>query len=207
MFRAVLQKSSHLRQGALQTQAHRLNTGVNGSRIVCRRHYLSSIRRFDFTECANLNDTDCQTGFIYWISSTSDRLNPSMPMNRPSRRPSPASRLVIFLLAFAVFGWGLHYKLSLYARSASSCSQAPHAKLLSQKERPAEHRSVVFDPPRSLQLISYVFPSLILLCFAGRRLCLNSIFRVQDVLADEQHFRLSLAASIYFSFRPPPALL
>lgn len=206
-FRTGLRKSLHLRQGALQMQADRLNTGVIGSGIVGRRLSLSSIRRFDCTECANLNDTDWQIVFICWIGSTSDRLNPSMPMNRQSRRSFPASRLGVFLLALAVFGWGLHYKLSLYDRSASSCSQAPHAKLLSQKERPAEHRSIVFDPPRSLQVLSSVFPPLLLLCIAGLRFRSKSLFQVQNVLADEEHVRVSLAASIFFSFRPPPILL
>ena len=167
---------------------------------------LSSIRRFDFAECANLNDTDCGSGLSNWIGLTGDRLNPFMPINRTSRSSS-ASRLGVLMLAFAVFGWGLHYKLSLYDRSGSSCSQAPDAKLLSEKERPPEPRSLAFDTPRSLQLLSSVFPSLLLLCIAARRFRLNSRFRIQNVLADREHFRLFLAASIFFSFRPPPASL
>jgi hypothetical protein len=39
------------------------------------------------------------------------------------------------MLAFAVFAWGLHYKLSLY-HSGSRANAAPAAKLLSPRERP-----------------------------------------------------------------------
>lgn len=43
--------------------------------------------------------------------------------------------MLLLVLAFAVFAWGLHYKLSLY-RSGATCSREAAAKLLSQKERP-----------------------------------------------------------------------
>jgi hypothetical protein len=42
----------------------------------------------------------------------------------------------ILLLALAVFGWGLHSKLSLYHLRASET--APIAKLLSERERPMD---------------------------------------------------------------------
>jgi hypothetical protein len=44
--------------------------------------------------------------------------------------------MFLLTLAFAVFAWGLHYKLSLY-RSAEIRQHQPAAKLLSQKERPS----------------------------------------------------------------------
>ena len=51
----------------------------------------------------------------------------------------------ILLLAFAVFGWGLHSKLSLYHARARASQTAPIAKLLSERERPtdtAQHSDV-----------------------------------------------------------------
>lgn len=42
----------------------------------------------------------------------------------------------ILLLALAVFGWGLHSKLSLYHLRASETT--PIAKLLSERERPTD---------------------------------------------------------------------
>jgi hypothetical protein len=44
----------------------------------------------------------------------------------------------ILLLALAVFGWGLHSKLSLYHVRARASEVAPVAKLLSERERPAD---------------------------------------------------------------------
>ncbi|HEX6496319.1 MAG TPA: hypothetical protein VF018_12590 [Acidobacteriaceae bacterium] len=51
----------------------------------------------------------------------------------------------ILLLALAVFGWGLHSKLSLYHVRAHASETAPIAKLLSERERPtdtAQHAAV-----------------------------------------------------------------
>jgi hypothetical protein len=44
----------------------------------------------------------------------------------------------ILLLALAVFGWGLHSKLSLYHLRTHTAETAPLAKLLSERERPAD---------------------------------------------------------------------
>jgi hypothetical protein len=44
----------------------------------------------------------------------------------------------ILLLALAVFGWGLHSKLSLYHIRTRTVETAPIAKLLSERERPAD---------------------------------------------------------------------
>jgi hypothetical protein len=44
----------------------------------------------------------------------------------------------ILLLALAVFGWGLHSKLSLYHVRARASETAPIAKLLSERERPSD---------------------------------------------------------------------
>jgi hypothetical protein len=44
----------------------------------------------------------------------------------------------ILLLALAVFGWGLHSKLSLYHVRARASEVTPIAKLLSERERPPD---------------------------------------------------------------------
>ncbi|MGA9718682.1 MAG: hypothetical protein WBQ79_10420 [Acidobacteriaceae bacterium] len=44
----------------------------------------------------------------------------------------------VLLLALAVVGWGLHSKLSLYHIRARDSETAPIAKLLSERERPAD---------------------------------------------------------------------
>ena len=54
---------------------------------------------------------------------------------RSPRTGGPMLTMLLFLLSFAVFGWGLHYKLSLYNASAPPSSTGMAAKLLSQQER------------------------------------------------------------------------
>jgi hypothetical protein len=56
------------------------------------------------------------------------------PLRRTIRRDAQTLTLTV-LLAFCVFQWGLHYKLSLYHVVANEQSR-PAAKLLSQRERP-----------------------------------------------------------------------
>ena len=62
------------------------------------------------------------------------RFNGLLRLERTTRRNVPA--LLLAMLAFAVFAWGLNYKLSLY-RSETAQHRGPEAKLLSQRERPA----------------------------------------------------------------------
>ncbi len=70
----------------------------------------------------------------------------------PVKSPSKTRRRTILLpmgllmLALAVFGWGLQYKLSLYQSKDSVSHLAPAAKLLSQKERPVASQSVNVHP-------------------------------------------------------------
>jgi hypothetical protein len=61
------------------------------------------------------------------------RFSVLLRLERTTRRNLPA--LLLAMLAFAVFAWGLHYKLSLY-RSETVQHRGPEAKLLSQRERP-----------------------------------------------------------------------
>lgn len=46
--------------------------------------------------------------------------------------------MFILVLAIAVFAWGLRSKLSLYRTAAPTAVHAPVAKLLSNRERPAD---------------------------------------------------------------------
>ena len=61
----------------------------------------------------------------------------------------------ILLLALAVFGWGLHSKLSLYHLRAPETT--PIAKLLSERERPtdiAEHCDLNQDDLHAVALVT-----------------------------------------------------
>ena len=67
------------------------------------------------------------------------------------QRVLPAS-IFVFVLAFAVFGWGLHSKLSLYRVSAQNSAQPPVAKLLSQRERPNDRLEQIALNPADLHM-------------------------------------------------------
>jgi hypothetical protein len=119
------------------------------------------------------------------------------------RRPIVPILSVIFL-AFAVFGWGLKYKMSLYNPPGSS-AVTTRAKLLSQKERPSFSRdleSFRTAPPQPQR--SIVIPLLLVVVWDC---CLNSVAShrtgTKNSAEDSQLQRFS--TSSFFSFRPPPA--
>jgi hypothetical protein len=109
--------------------------------------------------------------------------------------------LSILGLAIAVFAWGLRYKLSLYESQAPSVHHVAAAKLLSNRERPAD--AVV-------RIERAITPSLIVLCvtfllFAGLRLDprRQSRWILQRALNPQRRL-IPLAAQQIFS-RPPPS--
>jgi hypothetical protein len=88
-------------------------------------------------------------------------------------RKSSGSRRAVLLpvgllmLSLAVFGWGLQYKLSLYQSKNSITHQAPEAKLLSQKERPATAQMLDARSPEVAALTVFAFVVMAsLLCLA-----------------------------------------
>lgn len=106
--------------------------------------------------------------------------------------------LVIVLLAFAVFSWGVRYKLSLYNPSAHVSA----AKLLSQRERPAtvEAARLAADPLPELAPVTLFAWSLGAL-FVG-------LFALKQALSPRDAWQqISLprqASQNFFFFRPPP---
>jgi hypothetical protein len=126
-------------------------------------------------------------------------------MNMLSRRTPIRVVIGILILAFAVFGWGLQYKLSLYEPDSVS-TQIPHAKLLSPKERPVSTIDLNSVLPASPQPKLAIFP-----IFLIAAIVLGSHFVVSSwswsVAKGIDSCRQRRANSNYFSFRPPPVLL
>ncbi len=50
------------------------------------------------------------------------------------KQSTPAIALVMLMLCFSVFAWGLHYKLSLYHTPSSVSTHEPAAKLLNSRD-------------------------------------------------------------------------
>ena len=111
--------------------------------------------------------------------------------------------MTVLLVVFAVFSWGVQYKLSLYDRPAKSIAAVPQAKLLSQKERPvAVHHVMAVNATDSLRPVPPYFSVLFGLFVASsiaRILRKFSRTETAEFLPRDPGPHLS-----YFFFRPPP---
>lgn len=111
--------------------------------------------------------------------------------------------MFILALAIAVFAWGLRSKLSLYREAGPTAAHTPVAKLLSNRERPAD--TVVQIERAITPVLAVVFASCAL--FTGflldvpRQQSLWISYRIQN-----PQRRADLPATRQIFFRPPPAL-
>lgn len=121
----------------------------------------------------------------------------------PNRRLSALSGLGILLLAIAVFGWGIKYKLSLYDAPGSFSTHIAQAKLLSQRERPVTARTAdsahVSTPP--FHLSSFHPTILATAIIFDLHLVVALRYATMAVASSRQQ---RCANSSFFSFRPPP---
>ncbi len=123
----------------------------------------------------------------------------------PSARcNSIVTALGIVTLAFAIFGWGVQYKLSLYDAPAGHTISVAQAKLLSPKERPMAAQVPAVSLPEAQTSLPVVltFMTIVSLGLLHSRPG-NGARRRGDVpVRIHRH-----VSSSYFSFRPPPASL
>ncbi|MGH9585941.1 MAG: hypothetical protein ACRD3F_03250 [Acidobacteriaceae bacterium] len=112
--------------------------------------------------------------------------------------------MFILALAIAVFAWGLRSKLSLYREAGPTAAHTPVAKLLSNRERPAD--TVAQIEQATTPLITVVFASFTL--FTGflllgepRRQSLWIFHRREN-----PQRRANPPAARQILFRPPPSL-
>jgi hypothetical protein len=107
--------------------------------------------------------------------------------------------LGFLMLSLAVFGWGLQYKLSLYQGQNSITHQAPVAKLLSQKERPATAQTLDARFPEVP-----IFTAFVLVAMASLlRLAATRYLRTGSLERSRPPRPPCLQALF---FRPPPVL-
>ncbi len=121
-----------------------------------------------------------------------------------ARRNSIVNTLGIITLAFAIFGWGVQYKLSLYDVPAGHIVSVTQAKLLSPKERPiADQVSAVPLPETQTSLpvvLAFITVLSLGMLHSGPASRLGR--RGKFPLRINRHANYS-----YFSFRPPPGSL
>jgi hypothetical protein len=109
--------------------------------------------------------------------------------------------VAVVLLAFAVFSWGIRYKLSLYNPAAHMSA----AKLLSQRERPAtfEVTKLAADP--------VIHPGPITLFALAMNVMLAGLWSLKPEFSQRnvrQRAQLPRQpGQTFFFFRPPPFLL
>ncbi len=118
-----------------------------------------------------------------------------------ARRNSIVTALGIVTLAFAIFGWGVQYKLSLYDAPAGHTISVAQAKLLSPKERTvAAQVPAVSLPETQTSLPVVVFMTIVSLGLLHSRPANGGRRRGDVPVRVDRH-----VSSSYFSFRPPPA--
>ena len=106
--------------------------------------------------------------------------------------------VTVVLVVFAVFSWGVQYKLSLYDQPAKTVAASPQAKLLSQKERPiAVHEAVTGNPSRPAQPVTLIglIAATAIVSAIGKLISTDT----SNFVPSKSRPHLS-----YFSFRPPP---
>lgn len=130
-----------------------------------------------------------------------------MSTRNSTRLTSVLALMGSLVLALAVFGWGLHYKLSLYELPGTHHAQASHAKLLSQKERPNAVNKVLAAQSDESIATPMLLCAALLLFAIGLGNSFRQLLYLQNRVADNCSRRRLFTASHYFSFRPPPQLI
>ena len=111
--------------------------------------------------------------------------------------------MTVILVVFAVFSWGVQYKLSLYHPPVKTVAASPQAKLLSQKERHvAVHEAMTGNVSSDLLRIPRYFCALI-----GLIAAFSLARTLRKLISTETSEFVPVEACqylSYFSFRPPP---
>ena len=128
-----------------------------------------------------------------------------MPSPRTNRRIHTLNVMGMLFLAISVFAWGLQYKISLYSPSSGLYAAVPHAKLLSQKERPESNvASIKQNSTQDRSPVPYtIFLFASILC----ALVAAVIVQTHGLSLDKGSRQQRFAALDFFSFRPPPVSL
>jgi hypothetical protein len=129
-----------------------------------------------------------------------------MRINITSRFTHTLRATGILIVALAVFGWGLHYKLSLYDSPGDHSAAVPHAKLLSQKERPAASTATGSIRPEShRQPSSILYPRVAPAAMVtALQIAVWRRLRTRPTVWNAR--QRQIAEANFFSFRPPPVL-
>ena len=134
---------------------------------------------------------------------------PGHTMAKPSHIHArlPLRFAIFLLLSAAVFGWGLHYKLSLYHATEVRALSAPAAKLLSPRERTQVGEATpapgTDDQTRYRAFLPLALSFVVLSGWLSLRFAVLRIGGIRTYLAPARRVRLHI---VFLFFRPPPAM-
>jgi len=128
-------------------------------------------------------------------------------LRRAQRRTAKCLPFLWVVLGFAVFAWGLQYKLSLYPGELAVPHRVPTAKLLTndKQQGKAQAQMGLYLPDHGPQweAVAWLVPSLLLLLSA---LLLLALRQSNISLAWlRSAFPPALRGAAYLFFRPPPS--
>lgn len=123
-----------------------------------------------------------------------------------TRRTTLPLTVGLLVLIVAVFGWGLHYKMSLYRSKHTIGHHWQPATLLTERERPLALQGGVHHEPESFTAVRLIF--LPLLFLALDLLIPGKLRMCYARLQSRRSWLLCLKARFSpFFFRPPPTVL
>ena len=126
----------------------------------------------------------------------------------PRRSERILTPIGILLLALAVFGWGVQYKVSLYDLATTASPSIPQAKLLSKdKWAPSPHDGHALDmkPPLQPSIERLLLQGLFLVMALGAQTFPAAAKKLRE--GRRPWLSWSSASLSAFFFRPPPSVL
>lgn len=128
-----------------------------------------------------------------------------MNSSNPGRRVSQATLILVFLLIFGIFVWGVQSRLSLYAPPGSPVRSLAQGKLISPNERLRSIPTAEQLPGKSISSSLLLFQYLLIAV-----IFLDTLLKllVRTKATASQHTRLTSDYHFsFFFFRPPPAFI
>src|ERR1700733_7079285 len=114
--------------------------------------------------------------------------------------------VTVLSLCFAVFAWGLQYKLSPYDPPGNHSNSVATAKLLSQEERTASSTNSMSPLPVRQDTQPSSSSLFAILAAMALTLVLLILSKEQAVVTMSFFCQRRFAESVFFFFRPPPIL-
>ncbi|HEY0784284.1 MAG TPA: hypothetical protein VGD62_00335 [Acidobacteriaceae bacterium] len=122
-------------------------------------------------------------------------------------RRSPTLGILVMLLGLAVFGWGLHYKLSLYQPPTASSARQPAARLLSEQQRTGVQAGDTANPDAHPLVDTPPLPGTLALLVISLLLLAPPLWTLSSRWGRDRYVRFHARTLLGPLFRRPPPFL